>query len=189
MKRTKRALAALGVISTGLALVRVVVLFTESWVVVRSERNADHALLSLCAREEGVSTSSKFRNACLAARHDTAAPLLLKAMLRAFSTLFTDFVEAFSSPTKIVLLVMFVLSGLSAPLLKFALKTFAAGLKAGGGKEESDSEDEEDKRVLVLTAPSPVSRFDVRKHLKLTHRATPVLRAEVDEIDGFKINL
>lgn len=189
MKRTKRALATLGVISTGLALVRVVVLFAESWAVVRSERNADSHLLSLCAREEGVSTSSKFRNACLAARHDTAAPLVLKALLRAFTTLFTDFVEAFSSPTKIVLLVLFVLSGLSAPLLKFGLKTFAAGLKAGSGKEDESDSDEEDQRVLVLSAPTPYSRFDVRKHLKLTHRATPVLRADIDECDGFKINL
>jgi hypothetical protein len=183
--KTKRALTVLAVASATIAAVRLLVLFAESWTLVRAERAADNELLNLCRREENAAASAKFRAACLSARSDSAAPLLLKALLKSVSSIFADFAEAFSSPTKLALLVLFTISGLSAPLLKFVLKTFAAGMRVGGKEDESDSEDEQDRRVLVLAAPSAPFGPLHRMRRKLTQRKQPaVLRADVEEDDG-----
>ena len=113
-----------------LSLVRVTVLFAESWAAVRAERAGDAALLQMC-EEQSLATSDKFRNACLAARADSAAPVLLKTLMRSVNTAFTDFCEAFNTPTRLCLLVLFLLSGVSAPLVKVLVTHWSKGPQQG----------------------------------------------------------
>jgi len=104
-------------ITASLALVRIIVLFSESYSVVRSERLADDQLIELCSR--GVAAESdKFRTLCLQARAERAAPLVFKALLRAIRTAFSDFAEQFNSPSRIAILLLFCLSGLALPIVK-----------------------------------------------------------------------
>tara|TARA_X000001036_G_scaffold370490_1_gene357050 strand:- start:519 stop:1109 length:591 start_codon:yes stop_codon:yes gene_type:complete len=159
--KLKKVGAAMGILGTGLACVRLLVLFAESFSIVNSERRADYELLTLCATSEGASSSSKFRHACTRARSDAASPIVLKAFLKAVHTVFADFTEAFSSPTKIILLSLFVLSGLSAPVVKFVAKTFLSGLKyrKNAASEDSDSDSDDDaKHSIVVLSPSSTSR-------------------------------
>lgn len=163
MGKTKRAIQIVGAVSVGLAAVRILVLFSESYSLVRAERTSDQSLIELCRREDAAaSASAKFRSACLSARAESASPILFKAILRAVHTAFADFCECFSSPTKIALLILFVLSGISAPIVKALAKTFVAGLSVTGspmgyGKEHlsDDSDDEADTRLLVLKHEMP----------------------------------
>ena len=150
MGKAKHLLRILGAASIAIAVIRVLVLFSESYSIVASERASDQSLINLCRNEElAASASSKFRGACMSARADAASPVLLKALLRSVHTAFTDFAEAFSSPFKICILVLFILSGLSAPLIKAVSKTFLAGLSSSK-THESDSEDDEAPPMLVL---------------------------------------
>lgn len=186
-RKTTRAFQAVGACCIALSVVRVLVLFSESYSLVRAERTADAQLLRVCHEQEAAaSASAKFRGACLAARSDSAAPVLLKALLRAVHTAFTDFVEAFSSPTKIVILVLFILSGLSAPVVKMLVKTFAAGMAAGGrtGKDhESDSDSEEETpKFLMLSSPTNYAKTSGLAQLtRRIARRTPNL-SRVEEV-------
>jgi hypothetical protein len=105
------------VISGALVVMRFVVLFCEAFSVVRSERLADEDLIELCSRG-AAADSVKFRTLCLQAKADRAAPIFLKAVLRAIRTAFADFTESFNSPAKIAILLLFVLSGLALPVVK-----------------------------------------------------------------------
>ena len=105
------------VLSGALVLIRLFVLFCESFSVVRSERLADDDLIELCGRG-AAADSAKFRSLCLQAKADRAAPLIFKAVLRAIRTSFADFSECFSSPSRIAILVLFVVSGLALPVVK-----------------------------------------------------------------------
>ena len=107
----------IAVISGALVVIRFVCLFCESFSVVRSERLADDDLIELCGRG-AAADSVKFRSLCLQAKADRAAPILFKAVLRAIRTAFADFTESFNSPTKIAILLLFVLSGLALPVVK-----------------------------------------------------------------------
>jgi hypothetical protein len=104
-------------LSASLVFIRFFVLFCESFSVVRSERLADADLLELCGRG-AAADSQKFRSLCLQAKAERAAPLLFKAVLRAMRTAFHDFAESFNSPSKIAILLLFVVSGLALPVVK-----------------------------------------------------------------------
>ena len=94
-------------------------------------------------------------------RAEQAAPIFLKAILRAVTTAFTDFVEAFSSPTRVVLLVLFTLTGVAAPVVK-AVSTLAVDnlrrrrrrsrLREQHSCESgtSSDEDDDDKQTIVV---------------------------------------
>lgn len=149
-----QALAALGL---ALSLIRFSVLFVESYSIVSSERAADYDLLRLCSAG-AAADSSKFRSLCLSARADSAAPLLFKAILKSLKTAVHDFFEAFNSPTKIALLLLFCISGLALPVVK-AVTTLATQhlgkdpLARLHGLHLSDDEDEPTRdqcRVVVL---------------------------------------
>ena len=56
------------------------------------------------------------RAACLQAQADRASPVVLKAVLRAVSTAFDDFSHSVSSPGKLLVVVLFVISGLFMPV-------------------------------------------------------------------------
>lgn len=167
--------------SAVLSLVRVTVLFAESWTAVRAERAGDAALLRMC-EDATLATSDKFRNACLAARADSAAPVLLKTLMRAVHTAFTDFCEAFNTPTRLCLLVLFLLSGVSAPVVK-ALVT---GLMRGSTTRDDDM-DQENTRLVILP-PEFHERTSAWSNVRrrLRRSSTPrVKEVESDEEDPF----
>ena len=144
----------LAMISLSLVCTRLFVLFCESFSAIRSERMADEELLELCGRG-AAADSVKFRSLCLNAKADRAAPLLLKAALRAVKTSFQDFTESFSSPSRIALLALFCLSGLALPVVRAItsfLQLHAAGdvLARLHGAGAPGEEDQEECNVVVL---------------------------------------
>lgn len=143
------------IVSVSLFVTRFVVLFAESWSIVRSERAADANLLNMCS--QGVADESqKFRSLCIQARAEQAAPLLLKATLRAIKTAFSDFLETFHSPSRVALLVLFCVSGLALPVVKAASTVLASHLRPDvldglhGLKFKDDDDDQEACSVVVL---------------------------------------
>ena len=147
--KVKRALSLIGAASLFLSAIRILVLFSESYSLVSAERASDSELLRICKEQESTAiSSSKLRGACLQARTDSAAPLVFKALLKAVSTLFSDFSELFSSPTRILVQVMFVISGLGAPIVGLLLKTFLAGLRVTSGSKDHDSDDSDSEAEL-----------------------------------------
>lgn len=90
-------------------------LFLEALSAVRNEREQDYELLQLC-REGSARGSMKMRAACLQAQADRASPVVLKAVLRAVSIAWRDFSDSVSSPGKLAIVVLFVLSSLFLPV-------------------------------------------------------------------------
>ena len=152
-KRAFRRLASLAVTaSAAISAVRVLVLFFESYSTVAAERSADAKLLELCQSEETAAASQKFQNACVAARAAGAAPILLKSLIHACHTVLTDTLELFNSPTRVVVVVLLVISGVSAPLVRLLFVTLVAGMRTRR-EEEQDDEEEEQQRTIVRIAP------------------------------------
>lgn len=111
----KRAMALVGGLVAIGSFARVAVLFLESLAAVRDERYQDTELLELC--RSGVARESlKMRSACLQAQADKASPIVLKAVLRAFSTAFEDFSDSVSSPGKMLVVVLFALTSIFIPV-------------------------------------------------------------------------
>jgi len=158
----KRVLAfACGSLSL-LAFARVTVLVVESYSAVRSERDADWELIRLC--DAGTaSMSNDFRSLCMKKRAEMSAPVLLKALLRACGTAFADFCESFSSPTKIVLLILFCLTGVAAPVVKALSQLVVESLKRRRRHKahDSDDEDSDDERghqeIVVVRSDSDMN--------------------------------
>ena len=111
----KQAIALIGGLLTVVSFARVSVLFLEALSAVRDERNQDSELLELC-QQGSARGSMKMRSACLHAQADRASPIVLKAVLRAVSIAFADFSESVSSPGKMLVVVLFVLSSLFLPM-------------------------------------------------------------------------
>ena len=140
-----------------LSITRVLVLFCESYSIVRAERQADIDLIQLCSTG-AAKDSEKFRAACLQARSEQAAPAVLKAILKSIRTAFNDFAESFNSPSRIVVLLLFCLSGLALPVVK----TFTNLVNAYMGtdalsrlhglhfSEEDNPDDQESCRIVVM---------------------------------------
>lgn len=141
-------------VSASLVFVRAFVLFCESYSQVNSERISDDQLLELCSRG-AAAESTKFRQLCLQAKADRAAPLIFKAILKALRTTFADFTESFNSPTRIAILLLFCLSGLALPVVRAvsSLATAYLGpdpLARIQGLHLHDDEDQEACEVVVL---------------------------------------
>ena len=100
-----------------LSLVRTLVLFAETFSLVSAERSDNNDLLNLC-KKGAASSSSHFRNACLQARAEQAAPIVLKVLMRSVRQQFIDFTNAFNTPSRILLLALFLISGLAVPIVK-----------------------------------------------------------------------
>tara|TARA_B100001175_G_C19498730_1_gene636839 strand:+ start:337 stop:660 length:324 start_codon:yes stop_codon:yes gene_type:complete len=64
----------------------------------------------------------------------------LKALLKSVHTAFCDFSETFNSPFKVSLLLLFILSGFSAPLIKCIAKLIVTGIRV---EKEYHSDDED----------------------------------------------
>ena len=128
LTQPRRVITLVSALCSLLTVARVVVLFVESWSAVASEREADSELMQMC--DVGTAAqSADFRALCTRKRADRAAPVLFKALLRACSTAFADFCEAFSSWTKVALLVLFALTGIAAPVMKALAALFTAHLR------------------------------------------------------------
>lgn len=158
---------------TCLTVARVVVLLVESYSAVRSERAADRELMHMC--EKGTaSLSVDFRTLCMKKRAEQSAPILLKALLRACATAFTDFCESMSSPVRVVLLLLFCVTGVAAPVVKACATLFVDQLKrrrrgsrgrlrngrmgytsdTSSGDDDHDSDNECSMIVVSPTTPS-----------------------------------
>lgn len=151
-KRVFKRLASLVVTaSVTISATRVLVLFFESYSRVAAERSADSRLLELCGSEESAASSGKFQAACVSARAEGAAPILLKSLLHAFHTVLCDTIELFNSPMRVGAIVLLVMSGVSAPLFRFLFLTLVAGLRTR--HEEEADEEEEAHRAIVHIEP------------------------------------
>lgn len=175
-KRGMKRVASLAVaLSATVSTVRVLVLFCESYSRVSEERSADAKLLELCRAEESAAASRKFQEACVSARSDSAAPILLKSLLRACNTVMFDTAELFNSPTRIAIMLVFIISGASAPFVRFLFTTLVAGLRTRQETEE-DEEEEEGRTTLVCIdprdtlEPSAWSRVKKRLQYKLVQK-------------------
>lgn len=182
--RLRHTIPGIIAVSATLSLVRVAVLFAESWAAVRAERVGDAALLQIC-EEQTLASSDKFRNACLAARADSAAPVLLKTLMRAVHTAFTDFCEAFNTPSRLCLLILFLLSGVSAPIVKSIVTTLLRGATA---KDSDCDTDQESTRVIFVGSPgfqtkqSPWARL---RHRVRSHSTSSIAEVESDDDNNF----
>ena len=197
----RRVFAVAASAFTTLALVRVLVLLFESYSAVRSERLADRELMAMCDAGTGAQ-SADFRALCLKKRAEQSAPVLFKALLRACGTAFADFCESMSSPTKVLLLILFCFTGVAAPVVKALAAVVADSVrrrrrkrrrgddKDSGSDDESSSEDGEPRIVVVAPNSGPVRRT-ARQRLTSTLRRSarrivqgpPLLELEDGEDD------
>lgn len=158
----KQAVALIGGLLTVVSFARVSVLFLEALSAVRDERNQDSELLELC-KQGSARGSMKMRSACLQAQADRASPVLLKAVLRAVSIAFADFSESVSSPGKMLVVALFVMSSLFLPMNAWLRALFPADDPIEGGQH------------VVVLAADPADVLG-RRRLGFKQRITSVLR-------------
>ena len=161
---------------TFLTFARIVVCLVEAYSEVRHERLADEGLMALCNDPTADATAAPdLRALCLRKRAERAAPILLKAVLRAVTTAFSEFCEVFSSPSRVALLILFSITGIAAPVVKALAALFVQSLKKrrmrrSGAKyvtsdsEESDDEEGEEGHYQVVEI-SPRHGYNTRKSL------------------------
>ena len=171
-KKAFRFLSALAVL---LSLARATVLFAEAYSSVRSERGSDADLIRLCESGEAP-RSLRFRETCMAARADMAAPLLLKALLRAVKNAYVDFAEVVSSPSKMGFVSFFAFTcfapSIAKAVLGALLVSFHSSASARRRRREEEEEDEElegSSGVVVLRGPRRQTAWSkARSRLRLT---------------------
>lgn len=186
-KRGMKRVASLAVaLSATVSTVRVLVLFCESYSRVSEERSADAKLLELCRAEESAAASRKFQEACVSARSDSAAPILLKSLLRACNTVMFDTAELFNSPTRIAIMLVFIISGASAPFVRFLFTTLVAGLRTHQETEEDNQEEEEGGRT-TLVCIDPRNTIEpsawYRAKTQIQHKLVQKLLGEKSHVD------
>ena len=158
----KKVLGMIGAGITLLTLSRVMVLVIESYSTVAAERAADKPLMSMCNSGHGIE-SADLRALCMKKRAEQAAPILLKALLRACATAFSDFCESMSSPTKVVMLVLFAITGIAAPVVKAVASLCVDHLRTRRRRrvvdDDSGSDDDEGgAHEIVVVGPGPATR-------------------------------
>ena len=181
----KRTLALISLALTALAVVRVVVCLVESYSAVAQERADDEELMAMCAASGGA-RSADFRALCMKKRAERAAPIFFKAVLRAVTSAFCDFAEAFGSPSRIALLVLFCVTGVMAPVAKALAAIFVQNMRqrrharARAHDDDSDSEDDESGRVQVVDVGEQFSRnhYNTRQRLQRSLRRSLRIAAE-----------
>lgn len=180
MASPKKVFAIITAALTFLTFARVVVCLVEAYVEVRSERLADEGLMRMCNDpQQGASVAPDFRTLCVRKRAERAAPILLKAVLRAVTTAFSEFCEVFSSPSRVALLVLFSITGIAAPVMKALAALFVQSLKKrrmrhGGVKyvtsDSEESDDEEEDGHYQEVEISPRHAYNTRQRIGLTLR-------------------
>jgi len=181
MTSPKKVFAMITAALTFLTFARIVVCLVEAYVAVRSERLADEGLMQMCNDPtQQAAAAPDFRTLCLRKRAERAAPIVLKAVLRAVTTAFSEFCEVFSSPSRVALLVLFSITGIAAPVVKACAALFVQNLKKRrmrqrGAKyvtsdsEESDDGDGDGGHYQVVEI-SPRHAYNTRQRLGLTLR-------------------
>tara|TARA_B110000858_G_scaffold81878_1_gene94924 strand:+ start:2294 stop:2926 length:633 start_codon:yes stop_codon:yes gene_type:complete len=169
----------LGLITAGMTLLtmaRAIVCLVEAYSAVRSERMADYGLIVLCEERSEAAISADFRTLCLRKRAERAAPILLKAILRAVTTAFSEFCEVFSSPSRVALLVLFSITGMAAPVVRALAAMFMHNIKKRRMKQsakyttsDSEASEDEDGHFQVVKI-SPRHEYNTRQNLGLTLR-------------------
>ena len=179
MASPKRVFAIITAGLTFLTFARVVVCLVEAYVAVRSERLHDEGLMQLCNDPTSEAAAAPdLRALCLRKRAERAAPIVLKAVLRAVTTAFSEFCEVFSSPSRVALLVLFSITGIAAPVVKALVALFVQSLKkrrmrrSGAKYATSDSEDsdEDDEGHYQVVEISPRHAYNTRQKIGLTLR-------------------
>ena len=176
MASPKRVFAMITAGLTFLTFARVVVCLVEAYVAVRSERMHDEGLMQLCNDPTSEATAAPdLRALCLRKRAERAAPIVLKAVLRAVTTAFSEFCEVFSSPSRVALLIMFSITGIAAPIVKALAALFVQNMKKrrlgrnGAKYVTSDSEDSEEEEGeeghYQVVEISPRHSYNTRKSL------------------------
>lgn len=164
----RRALALAASIISILAFARIACSVLEAHSQVRGERLADAELMQMCAEKAGKG-SADFRALCLKKRAEQASPVIFKALLRACSSAFQDFAESMSSPTKVLLLILFCFTGVAAPVVKAGSTLLVDQLKRRrhrrvrkakeSDSDDSDNEDGHHEVVTVSSHPDPGQRW------------------------------
>lgn len=160
---------------TFLTFARIVVCLVEAYSEVRHERLADEGLMRLCNDPTSdAAVAPDMRALCLRKRAERAAPIVLKAVLRAVTTAFSEFCEVFSSPSRVALLILFSITGIAAPVVKALAALFVQSLKkrrnrnrakyATSDSEDSDDEEGEEGHFQVVEI-SPRHSHNTRKSL------------------------
>lgn len=176
----KKLFRLIGFLAVCLTVIRIVVLFCESWSTVYGERLADVDLLHMC--DSGAASDSQdFRALCLRKRSERAAPVLLKAILRACRTAFQDFLDVFSSPTRIAILLLFVVTGVAAPVVRvmsvLTISYIKRQRKLLPGGSDSDSDDERPTSatgiVPQIVTARPISATVRRRMSRWKRQANP----------------
>ena len=164
---------------TLLTFARVVVCLVEAYVEVRSERSADEGLMQMCNDpSQQAAAAPDFRTLCLRKRAERAAPIVLKAVLRAVTTAFLEFCEVFSSPSRVALLMLFSITGIAAPIVKALAALFVQNLKRPRQRQSAkyatsdseDTDDDDDDGHYQVVQISPRHPHNTRQRLGLTLR-------------------
>ena len=181
MASPKKVFALITATLTFLTFARIVVCLVEAYVAVRTERMADEGLMRTCNDPMQEATAAPdFRALCLRKRAERAAPIVLKAVLRAVTTAFSEFCEVFSSPSRVALLVLFSITGIAAPVVKALAALFIQNIKkrrmrrqsakyVTSDSEESDGDEDNDGHYQVVEI-SPRHAYNTRQKLGLTLR-------------------
>ena len=164
----RRAMAMAATCASLLAFARVACSVLEAYSAVRGERLADTELIIMCSKQAGKG-SADFRALCLKKRAEQASPVIFKAILRACGSAFADFAESMSSPTKVLLLILFCFTGVAAPVVKAGSTLLVDNLKRrhrrrGKKAKDSDSDDSDTENghheiVTVSGDVDPVNRW------------------------------
>lgn len=178
----RRALALAASALSLLAFARVACSVLEAYSQVRGERLADAELMQMCAERVGKG-SADFRALCLKKRAEQASPVIFKALLRACSSAFQDFAESMSSPTKVLLLILFCFTGVAAPVVKAGSTLLVDQFKRrrrrrkakDSDSDDSDNEDGHHEVVTVSSHPDPGLRWSrsLRRGMSRLRRRGP----------------
>ena len=188
----RRTLGLIATAAAFLTFARILVLLVESYSAVRSERLADRELIRMCDSGDGRG-STDFRALCLKKRAEQSAPVLLKAILRACGTAFADFCESMSSPTKVLLLILFCFTGVAAPVVKATSTLLVSNLKRrrrrvmskDSGSDTEDDTENPSEVVIVSQNPSARSRWTNALRRSVRRRA-PTMRMLDSEVDDHR---
>jgi hypothetical protein len=193
----KRTLALISLALTALAVVRVVVCIVESYSAVAQERADDEELMAMCAAPSGA-RSADFRALCMKKRAERASPIVFKAVLRAVTAAFCDFAEAFGSPARIALLVLFCLTGVSAPVAKAIAAIFVQNMRRrrharATAHDDSDTDEDEeggDGRVQIVDVGESFNRkhYNTRQRLQRSLRRSLRLAAEKCGVEPLELD-
>ena len=178
----KRAFGLVSMMLAGMSTCRIAVLYLESISAVRADRQADIELLELCASGHARG-SPKMREACLKAQADRAAPIMMKALMRACSIAWREFQDSTGSPFKLFLVVLCVLSALVLPVMPMLRVLCGVMADASTKARDSDSDDDDDDLaqhfIEMHSGIAPHGRGGFRRRLrKLWPR---VLQMSMDE--------